>query len=113
MTSGSGEGITRLATRADNGALLELFGAVPMEGDLVLSTDRSPDFFALYDIQRVTPECWIWEPEAGGGAQVMGSFLLRDAFLAGEEVRAGYLGDLRARVSGRRAAAVPKFYGGV
>ncbi len=42
----------RRATRDDNTALLDLFGAVPMQGDLVLSSQRAPDSFRLY---AVTP----------------------------------------------------------
>ena len=38
----------RLATPDDNARLLDLFGSVPMRGELVLSTQRSPDFFRLY-----------------------------------------------------------------
>src|SRR5687768_15441216 len=114
MISGSGDpsGPTiRRATRADNDQLLELFGAVPMEGELVLATERGPDFFALYEMQKVEAECWIFEEESR--PQVMGSFLVREGYLGGALTRIGYLGDLRARLSGRRALAVPKFYGQV
>ena len=40
-------GRVRLATHADNAALIELAAACPMEGDLSLCIDRAPDFFAL------------------------------------------------------------------
>lgn len=40
-------GRVRLATDADNAALIELAAACPMEGDLTLCIDRAPDFFAL------------------------------------------------------------------
>ncbi len=49
----------RRATREDNARLLELFGSVPMQGQLVLATQRSPDFFRLYDIQRGGTELWV------------------------------------------------------
>src|SRR5690349_21077522 len=111
MTSGSGKGRTRLATRADNTALLDLFGAVPMEGDLVLASERDPDFYALYDMQKVETECWIYEDQ--DQLSVMGTFLLREGFVDGSPARVGYLGDLRARAGGRRAAALARFYGPV
>ncbi|MFY0583062.1 hypothetical protein ACN28S_60100 [Cystobacter fuscus] len=99
----------RLATPADNERLLELFGAVPMQGELVLSTQRSPDFFRLYDIQRGTAEVWVHE--AAEGLSAMGTFFAREGWLDGRECRVGYLGDLRTRFSARRHRSVARFYG--
>jgi len=61
----------RLATSADNAALLDLFGDVPMRGELVLATRRDPDFFALYRQQlvakdsggHVTGVATVWNPQ--------------------------------------------------
>ncbi|HEY8210140.1 MAG TPA: GNAT family N-acetyltransferase [Myxococcaceae bacterium] len=100
----------RLATPADNAALLSLFGRVPMEGQLVLSTQRAPDFFALYRLQRGAAECWVADGE-GGELIGMGTILVRDGWLAGQPARVGYLGDLRARFSAMRQRGLARFYG--
>lgn len=101
----------RLATPADNAALLELFGAVPMSGSLVLSTRRDPDFFALYRMQRGAADCWVGEEE--GRLVGMGTVLTRDGWLNGEPATVGYLGDLRARFGASRARGLASFYGDV
>ncbi len=98
----------RPATRADNEALLELFGAVPMAGDLVLSTRRDPDFFALYDMQRGDTECWVYETV--GGLAALGTVLVREGWIGGRPARVGYLGDLRSRMRASRERVVPRVY---
>jgi hypothetical protein len=89
----------RLATPADNDALVALMGAVPMEGELRVSTQRGPDFFQLYAMQRGATEVWAFdtasstgEPRLGG----CGAILVRDGFLGGTPRPCGYLGDLRS-----------------
>jgi len=104
--------VPRLATSADNAALLELFGSVPMRGTLVLATRRSPDFFALYAMQSGTAECYVGDGE-GGKLDGMGTLLVRDGFLRGQPARVGYLGDLRARFGASRRAGLSRFYGKV
>ncbi|MFL5353562.1 hypothetical protein [Archangium sp.] len=101
----------RPATREDNPRVLELFGAVPMQGELVLATQRSPDFFGLYDMQRGAAELWVHEVE--GGLDGMGAILVRDGWLEGRPCRVGYLGDLRTRFSARRSRGLARFYGPV
>jgi hypothetical protein len=98
----------RFARRSDNAQLLELFGSVPMEGDLVLATRREPDFFALYDIQRGTAECLV--SETNGVLTGVSTFLIRAGWLDGREQQVGYLGDLRTRFAARRAALVARHY---
>lgn len=102
--------IPRLATSADNAALLELFAAVPMRGELILSTQRSPDFFALYRMQRGIAECYVGDSD-DGKLLGMGGLLVRDGFLKGEPARVGYLGDLRVRFGASRHAGLARFYG--
>ncbi len=97
---GPGERL-RLATAADNADLLKLFQSVPMRGELVLCTERSPDFFALYRQQRGTHECWALEKD--GRVRGCGTVLLRDGWIDGERRRVAYLGDLRAGPGGRGA----------
>src|SRR6266498_549504 len=86
-------GILRPAAPADNEALIELFGAVPMTGERVLSTRRDADFFALYEMQRGGTECWVYE--TAGRLAGLGTVLGRDGWNAGRPARVGYLGDLR------------------
>ncbi|WNG40962.1 hypothetical protein F0U61_50150 [Archangium violaceum] len=101
----------RPATREDNPRLLELFGAVPMQGELVLATQRAPDFFRLYDMQRGDTELWVHEVEEG--LDGMGAVLVREGWLEGRPCRVGYLGDLRTRFSARRSRGLARFYGPV
>lgn len=98
----------RLATRADNAACLALFSAVPMRGELVLSTQRGPDFFALYDMQKVEPFTYVGE-DADGGLVGLCSALVREGWLDGRPTRVGYLGDLRVRFD--RSRAFSRFFG--
>ncbi|HEX5754568.1 MAG TPA: hypothetical protein VFZ09_50760 [Archangium sp.] len=103
--------LLRRAKREDNPQLLELFGAVPMQGELVLATQRAPDFFRLYDMQRGDAELWVNEVE--DGLDGMGAILVRDGWLEGRPCRVGYLGDLRTRFSARRSRGLARFYGPV
>lgn len=97
----------RLATDADNAALLDLFGDVPMRGALVLATQRSPDFFSLYRMQRVEPIVYVGDAEHG--LMGMCTALIRDGWLDGRVQKVGYLGDLRIRFD--RSRAFPRFFG--
>lgn len=101
----------RLARAEDNSALLSLFGDVPMEGQLVLSTQRGPDFFALYELQRGPYETWVADGERG--LIGMGSVLVRDGWLSGRPAKVGYLGDLRSKFAARRMRGLARFYGEV
>lgn len=98
----------RLATGADNRACLELFSAVPMRGELVLSTQREPDFFSLYAMQRAEPFTYVGD-DGSGGLVGMATALIRDGWLDGAPARVGYLGDLRVRFD--RARTFGRFFG--
>jgi hypothetical protein len=97
----------RLATSADNAALLDLFGDVPMRGELVLATRRDPDFFALYRQQRAEP--YVYVADQDSALKGMCTALVRDGWLDGAPTRVGYLGDLRMRFDRSRAFA--RFFG--
>ncbi|QSQ22008.1 hypothetical protein JY651_43845 [Pyxidicoccus parkwayensis] len=103
--------LLRRATRDDNAALLDLFGAVPMQGELVLSTQRSPDYFALFDMQRGDAEVWVHGE--GPALDGMGAIHVREGWLEGRPCRVGYLGDLRTRFAARRVRGLARFYGPV
>lgn len=102
----------RRARDDDNAALSALFSGVAMQGDLVLSTLREPDFFALYRMQGGSAETWVLDG-ADGGLDGAGAILLRQGFLDGEPGVVGYLGDLRIRFSGRRTLALPIAFGDI
>jgi hypothetical protein len=99
----------RRATAEDNARLLELFSAVPMQGELVLTTQRSPDYFALFRMQRGTTEVWVHEH--AGALDGMGTLHVREGWLDGQPCRVGYLGDLRSRFSARRGQVLARSYG--
>lgn len=79
-----------------------------MRGELVLSTQREPDFFALYEMQKATAYTYVGD-DARGGLVGMASALVRDGWLDGEATRVGYLGDLRVRFD--RGRHFGRFFG--
>lgn len=99
--------VMRLATPADNDQLLRLFSDIPMRGQLAISTDRGPDFFALYAMQKADVECWVYDQ--GGDIKGLGAIVRRDGWYDGEPCEVAYLGDLRAHPSIK--GALSRFYG--
>ena len=83
----------RDACPADNGALVALAAACPMEGDIGLCVDRAPDFFALAALQGEDSRVAVAEDERG----VIGcvGVAVRVAYLRGRPVRTLYVGDLK------------------
>lgn len=82
-----------------------------MRGELVLATQRDPDFFGLYALQRGSAEAWVHDGPRG--LDGLGTVLVRDGWLEGGPCRVGYLGDLRSRFSASRGAGLARFYGPV
>ena len=80
-----------------------------MTGELVLSTRRDPDFFALYEMQRAEAECWVYE--IAGRPAALGTILVRDGWVGGRPARVGYLGDLRSQLRASREHGVLRVYG--
>lgn len=79
-----------------------------MRGELVLATQRSPDFFALYRMQKVEPVVYVGDAD-DGGLMGMCTALLREGWLDGRVQKVGYLGDLRVRFD--RSKAFARFFG--
>jgi hypothetical protein len=79
-----------------------------MRGDLVLSTQREPDFFSLYAMQKVEPFTYVGD-DGSGGLVGMATALIREGWLDGAPARVGYLGDLRIRFD--RARTFGRFFG--
>src|SRR5690606_10320397 len=88
------EATVRLAGPADDAALCELFGRITMDADLRLAVDRSPSFFALYELQRLR-ERRVFVAELEGRLEGVATFLAREAWVEGRRATIGYLGDLR------------------
>ena len=80
-----------------------------MSGELVLSTRRDPDFFALYEMQRGVAECWVYE--SGGRPSGLGTILVREGWNEGRPARVGYLGDLRSGFRTSRERGLLRVYG--
>ncbi len=79
-----------------------------MRGALVLSTQRGPDFFSLYRMQKAEPFVYVGDG-ADGSLIGLCAALVRDGFLDGQPQKVGYLGDLRVRFDRSRAFA--RFFG--
>lgn len=100
-------GRMRLATPEDNAKLLDLFGDVPMRGELILTTERAPSFAALYELQAAQTQCWVYELD--DRLLGLGTIIWREGYVHGQPATVAYLGDLRARKEVRGALA--RFYG--
>ena len=86
----------RRSRGSDNPRLCELFASVRMEADLCLAVERDPDFFALYDLQG--GERSVWVGDVDGRVECVVAGVGRRAWLDGEQVVLGYLGDARVSV---------------
>lgn len=84
----------REAGPADDAALCELFARITMDSELKLAVERSPSFFALYELQELLCQR-VFVAEVEGKLEGVATLLGREGWLAGERVRLGYLGDLR------------------
>ncbi len=100
LTPGSDAGLTpgvefvvRDATLADNRELIALAAACAMKGDMSMRIDRRPDFFAL---NRLEGDKWrVGVAEVSG--QVVGCIAASErlAFVNGDRMRIGYVGDFK------------------
>jgi GNAT superfamily N-acetyltransferase len=90
----------RPANGDDNAALLELTRVCPMEGDIALRIDRSPDFFAL---SRCRGAGWTIVAEADGRIVGCASVSRRPAYVGGRPTVMGHVGDIKVRPGHRRA----------
>src|ERR1041385_1087841 len=90
-----------VATRADDADIRRLLRDNPMPGQISLSLEREPDYFA--DAALPEEERQTIVARMGGGIVCLGSCALRQRFVNGRPRRVGYLGGLRldASVAGR------------
>ncbi len=91
----------RVATPADNEALIALAAACPMEGDIGLCSDRAPDFFAL---SRLEGDPWrVGVIEVDGKPVACVGAARRHLYVNGEPQYVAYVGDLKVHPEFRRA----------
>ena len=93
----------RDAVADDNAALVEIAAACPMVGDVTMTVDRAPDFFAL---ARLEGERWrVGVAEQDG--RVVGCVMAceRLAYLDGRPTCTTYVGDLKVRPEHRGGGA--------
>lgn len=94
----------REATPADNNALVALSIACPMEGDIGLAIDRTPDFFVL---NRLEGRTWQVGVVDGPDGRPIGCIAIagRDVYLNGEQRPAMYISDLKVHPAHRGGEA--------
>jgi GNAT superfamily N-acetyltransferase len=89
----------RVATPADNAALLDLTRACPMRAHISLCMERDPDFFAL---MRARGEGRTLVAEQEGRVVACGSVCRWPAYVLGVPGEMGYVGDLKVAPHYRR-----------
>jgi hypothetical protein len=85
----------RLATQADNAALLRLLRDNPMPGSISLTFEREPDYFVAAGLDGSLSQTVVSIDEETGECQAMGARSVRPVYLNGEVQDIGYLGHLR------------------
>ncbi len=97
----------RVATEADNDALLELVRLCPMAGSVEIGADRAPRFFALNELQG---DPWLVAVVLDEAGDVVGcaASAVRDVYVNGRPIRAAYLGDLRIAPRSRGKGILPR-----
>ena len=97
-------GLVRLATDADNDALIELAAACPMQGDLALRIDRAPDFFALNRLEGDRCRVGVVDGERGRPIACVAT-AERRAWVHARPVTIVYAGDLKVHPAYRDTRA--------
>jgi hypothetical protein len=90
-----------LATQADDADIRRLLRENPMPGQITLTLEREPDYFADADVLGTEKQTII--AKEGGRVACVGNCAIRERFVNGQPRRVGYLGGLRldARATGR------------
>jgi hypothetical protein len=106
-------GLVRLATDADNDALIELAAACPMQGVLALRIDRAPDFFALNRLEGDRCRVGVVDGERGRPIACVAT-AERRAWVHARPVTIVYAGDLKVHPAyrdTRTADSLERFVG--
>ncbi|HXI72548.1 MAG TPA: hypothetical protein VNN22_19570 [Verrucomicrobiae bacterium] len=90
-----------LATPADDADIRRLLRENPMPGQITLTLEREPDYFADADLPGTEKQTII--ANEGGRMVCVGNCSIRERFVNGQPRRVGYLGGLRldSRATGR------------
>lgn len=90
-----------IATPADDPDIRRLLRENPMPGQIALTFEREPDYFADADLPEIEKQTIIGR--VAGRAVCVGNCSVRQRFVNGKASRVGYLGGLRldSRVAGR------------
>ena len=101
MTARTGRVPFALATQADDADIRRLLRENPMPGQITLTLEREPDYFADAGLPGTVKQTIV--ANEGGRVVCVGSCATRERFVNGQPHRVGYLGGLRldARVTGR------------
>ncbi len=94
----------RPAVPADNAGLIALAEACPMEGEISLCVNRSPDFFALSRLEGKQWRVAVVDAADGTLAGCIG-IAERRAYLQGAERQVMYVGDLKVHPDHRGSGA--------
>lgn len=100
-TAPTGFAAFALAKQADDADIRRLLRENPMPGQISLTFEREPDYFADGDLPGTEKQTIV--AHEGGRVVCMGSCAMRERFVNGQPRRVGYLGGLRldAHVAGR------------
>lgn len=99
----------REASPDDNAALVELATLCPMNGDLSLCIDRSPDFFALHRIGGEPGRVGVIDGDRGPIGCI--AVARREIHLDGQPTRMAYVGDLKVHPAHRGQGAAQALLG--
>jgi hypothetical protein len=90
-----------LATQADDTDIRRLLRENPMPGQVAITLEREPDYFADAGLPGTVKQTIV--ANEGGRVVCVGSCTTRERFVNGQPYYVGYLGELRldARVTGR------------
>lgn len=99
-----------LADRSDEAALRRRMAEDHMQGDIVLSFRREPDYFLGCGIQGDRSEILKCTDTQSGRIVGLGARHITRLFVNGAETRAGYLSDLRADAAVRRGTLLARGY---
>ena len=101
--------LIRESTPADDAALRALLRAMPMRGDLTVTFEREPAFFAGASILGAFHQTLVacGEKDALVG---LGTRSVSDAFVNGRPAPIGYLGDLRILPGHQRGILLARAY---
>jgi len=100
-TAGTARVPFALATPADDAEVRRLLRENPMPGQITLTLEREPDYFADASLPGTEKQTIV--ANEGGRLVCMGNCSIRERFVNGQPRRVGYLGGLRldSRATGR------------